>query len=78
MDQNYGFIKYKIQKLGEKKYGLRTDIQFKYPFYSFVDDSFSEFMIKIFNCLEYRQFQSDYIIANELDECSEILFVDSG
>ena len=47
----------------------------KYPFYTFRDDIYSEFMIKIFNCLEYRQFASNFVIANELEECSDVLYI---
>lgn len=35
-------------------------------------------MIGIFNCLEYRQFPVSHVIAHELAECGEVLFIESG
>ena len=43
-----------------------------------MDDIYSDFMIQIFNCLEYRLFACKQVIANELEEASEVLYVESG
>lgn len=49
-----------------------------YPFYSYIDQLYLIFMTNIFEKLEIRQFPSGVYLANELDDCQEILLVDQG
>ena len=35
-------------------------------------------MINLLNYLEFRQYPTNFILANELDECVEILFIENG
>lgn len=39
---------------------------------------YSDFMIKLMNKLEIRIYPKNYLIASEMDECMEILFVEQG
>lgn len=39
---------------------------------------YGDFMIKLMNKLEIRMYKKNVIIASEMDECLEILFVESG
>ena len=39
---------------------------------------YCEFMIKMMNKLEIRVYKKDYLIASEMDECMEVLFVENG
>lgn len=39
---------------------------------------YGDFMIKLMNKLEIRMFKRNVIIAAEMDECLEILFVENG
>ena len=50
------FVKYKKVKLSDGKYGLPEDIRLNYPFYTFEDDFYTEFMIQLLNSLEFRRF----------------------
>ena len=47
----------------------------KYPFLTFQNDLYSEFMTLIMQNLEVRQFQIGEMITRELEECQEVLFV---
>ena len=45
---------------------------------TFEDDEYSNFMTKVMRNLEIRKIYKGDIIAKELDECNEILFVFQG
>ena len=45
---------------------------------TFEDDEYSNFMTKVTQNLEIRKIYKGDIIAKELDECDEILFVFQG
>lgn len=49
-----------------------------YPFYTFKDVNYCEFMEQIMNGLEIRFYDKDDIIINEMDESLEVLFVEAG
>lgn len=49
-----------------------------FPFLTFADDKYSEFMTLIMQNLEVRLFKKGLIIYQELDEAHEVLFVFSG
>lgn len=59
-------------------FGIRKDIIIDFPYYTFDNDQYCEFMMYLMNSLEYRQFPNKYVIAYELDECTEILFIEQG
>lgn len=50
----------------------------KYPFYTYENDMYSEMMINLMNSLEVRIYKKDSVIARELDDCAELLFVEKG
>ena len=56
-------------------FGSKSNI---YPFFTFNDDKYSDFMTLIMQNLEVRTFKKGEMIAKELDECHEVLFVFSG
>lgn len=64
---------YSKKNMEKIKYG---DIPF--PYYTFEDEIYSSFMIKLLNALEFRKYESNDIIAQEMDEAHEILFVEHG
>ena len=72
------FFKYKIQRLENNTFGINLGIKIEYPFYTFEKDIYSEFMINFLNCLEFRQYPTNFTLANELEECFEILFIEKG
>ena len=47
-------------------------------FYDYLDDTYCEFMVELMKTLEIRSFMAKEIIAYELQECTEILFVLEG
>ena len=49
-----------------------------FPYYTFDDPVYSKFMLSLMNLLEVRCFVKGELIANEMDESTEILFVESG
>jgi signal-transduction protein with cAMP-binding, CBS, and nucleotidyltransferase domain len=53
-------------------------INYQFPFLTFNDDKYSEFMTLIMQNLEVRLFKKGEMIYKELDECTEVLFVFSG
>ena len=55
---------------------LKLEIQF--PYFEYSNEIYSDFMIKLMKNLEIRIFKKDYLIASEMDECMEVLFVESG
>lgn len=52
--------------------------EISFPYYTFEDEIYSSFMIKLLNSLEFRKYESYEIIAQEMDEALEILFVEHG
>lgn len=49
-----------------------------FPFYTFEDQIYSQFMLNLMNLLEVRSYEKGDFIANEMDESLELLFVESG
>ena len=62
--------------MGKAQYEYMEKI--KYPFLTFNDDAYSQFMTLLMNNLETRQFNKGEIIAQELEECLEVSFVLQG
>ena len=50
----------------------------KYPYYTYDNEMYSSFMISFMNSLETSFYLANDIIAKELDESLEVLFVDKG
>ena len=50
------FLKYRKVKQLDGSYGLPDNIRLNYPFYTFEDDKYTEFMIQLLNSLEFRRF----------------------
>mmetsp|Transcript_18773 Transcript_18773/g.28890 ORF Transcript_18773/g.28890 Transcript_18773/m.28890 type:complete len:93 (-) Transcript_18773:1415-1693(-) len=50
----------------------------KFPFFTYEDEQYCQFMIKLMQCLEIRYFPPKAVVCEELDECLEILFVTKG
>ena len=50
----------------------------QFPFLTFNDDKYSEFMTLIMQNLEVRLYKKGQVIYRELDEALEVLFVFSG
>ena len=59
-----------------KQQELETGIP--YPFYTLKDDNYAAFVTKILHHLELRRFSKCDIIHQELDQCMEIIFVQTG
>ena len=57
-------------------YGTRWGLQ--YPYFTFDNENYNEFMILMLSALEMRRYLKDEIITNEMDESFEILFVELG
>ena len=49
-----------------------------FPFNTFLDQDYASFITGIFNILEIRLIKKGTIIADQLEECNEILFVERG
>ena len=60
-----------------KAYGFGRD-EILYPYLTFENDTYNNFMTLIMQNLEIRFIKAGQIIAKELEECNEILFVFSG
>jgi hypothetical protein len=50
----------------------------QYPYYTFDDNIYAQFMLNFMNLLEVRSFKKGELIANEMDEALELLFVERG
>jgi predicted trehalose synthase len=50
----------------------------KYPYYTYENEMYSSFVISFMNSLEPSFYMKNEIIAKELDESLEVLFVDKG
>ena len=68
-----------LQKMGKFP---KSDQHFKqfqrYPFYSYRDAEYSNFILALMQTLEPRFFKKQEIIFNELDEVGELYFVLEG
>lgn len=62
-----------ISKNRKLEYELRKEI--KFPFYTYSDDNYSQFLLAIMQNLEVRYFNAGEMIYHELEECNEALFV---
>ena len=49
-----------------------------YPYLTFSNQIYADFMVGFMNSLETRFFVKNEIIAHELEECLEVIFVESG
>jgi glutathione peroxidase-family protein len=49
-----------------------------FPYLTFKNDTYSEFMTSIMRNLEILYYPQDTVLASELDECNQITFVMSG
>ena len=49
-----------------------------YPFYEYKDSIYCDFMLNLLKTLEIRFFKKNVLIAAEMDECMEVLFVEHG
>ena len=57
---------------------MDQNVGLRYPFYSYEDEDYCQFMIRFMQFVEIRKFKEKEIIHYELEECNEILFVLSG
>lgn len=64
--------------MADGSFELNKHLKFDYPYFTFDNDHYSEFMIQLLNSLEYREFARNQIIVHELQECDEIIFVEHG
>ena len=64
------------EKLNGKVQTRRKILRF--PFYTYENESYSNMMIDLMNSLEVRFYKNGEILANELDECLELIFVEKG
>ena len=49
-----------------------------YPYYLYENETFCTFMKNLLNRLEIRKFREGQIIANEMEEGLEVMFVEKG
>jgi hypothetical protein len=63
-----------ILKRAKQEYGVKEG-KIEYPFVTFNDHTYSFFMTRVLESLQIRFFEKGLVIAKELDECNEILFV---
>lgn len=54
------------------------EMQIRYPYQEYNNSAYSEFMLKLMNCLEIRHYSKNIVIASEIDECLEVIFVEQG
>ena len=57
-------------------YGKRWNL--KFPYYTFDNENYNQFMLQMMSVLEMRRFEKGQIIANEMDESLEVIFVEQG
>ena len=74
--QEFTFLK-RQTKTNELKVNTQSK-KVQFPYYTFEDQFYSRFMLSLMNLLEVRSFNKREIIANEMDESLEVLFVESG
>ena len=60
------FVLYDIKKLDGGKFGLRKDVTFHFPYYTFEDENYNKLMIQILISLDYRFYRPNQVIADEL------------
>lgn len=53
-------------------------MKINFPFYEYKDNRYCDFMLKLMNHLEIRFYKKNTVIAAEMDECTEVLFVEHG
>ena len=49
-----------------------------YPYYRYDHEMYCSFMKNLMNSLEIRKFREGEIIANEMEECLEVMFMVKG
>ena len=52
--------------------------QIQYPYFTFENEMYANCMIKFLSKLVIRIFKPNFLMAEEMDECMEILFVEKG
>ena len=52
-----------------------STMKIRFPYYEYKDSVYCEFMLKLMNVLEIRSYKKNEVIAAEMDECMELLFV---
>ena len=57
---------------------IRSKKVHKYPYYTYDNEMYSSFVISFMNSLEPSFYMENEIIAKELDESLEVIFVDKG
>ena len=57
---------------------VELDMKIQFPFFEYKDNIYCEFMLKLMNMLEIRFYKKNTLIAAEMDECMEVLFVEHG
>lgn len=65
------------------KMGVKTSMQIKpcgleYPYYTFEDKDYSDFITSIFSILEVRRIPAQFLIQEELEEVADVIFVEKG
>lgn len=60
----------------EDELGQRQNL--KFPYYTFDNENYNQFMLQMMSVLEMRRFEKGQIIANEMDESLEVIFVEQG
>ena len=61
-----------------KQHGYARRTQIRFPFLTFENDHYSDFMNLIMQNLEVRFYRKGEMMAYELGDCQEVLFVFSG
>lgn len=65
-----------LREKGKRSYVDRVELT--YPFLTFENDIYCEFMTSLMFSLEMRYFKQGEMITQELSECSEVIFVCKG
>ena len=50
----------------------------EYPYYTFEDKDYSDFITEIFKILEVRRIPAKFLITEELEEVNDVIFVEKG
>ena len=69
------------EDVDDEEFSDETDehqMKIPFPFYTYMDKVYCEFMLKLMNSLEIRFYKKNVKIVSEMDECLEVLFVENG
>ena len=67
-----------LRKVKLSPIGFEIKVNFDFPFYEWEHLGYQTFMISLLRTLEIRKFHAGEMILNELEECNEMTFVQSG